>query len=449
MERHQSRISKNSLKYEGYKGEESDQIVILHPLRTSGILNQSLRRTLQYLVKHNFEVTLVSQDYNLQVLEGVKSVTIPSFSSIIFQFVKKALSLTKKVFRNKNQKTINLNTFQPVEVVVPFLNDSWLHEIGALIKSFEYSISIFLWFLFNKLTGKHRNPIIWGYERSGALVGKFVNYFFRYRLITSFQGTVLYPWLRFKGKLKTFLRLPFDYIATFIKSDLVIMTEDGTKGDEVLLMLGHSPDRILFLKNGIDEEDILPLRSIRNNLLKNERTHYEFVISYRLDPWKRVDRAIQLAAYLKKKGLVFTLKIIGNGPLESALKKLAEELEVDDRVEFLGRLDYRSTLENIATADMLWSFCDHSNLTNCIQEAIGLGVPVITLADGSTDDFIKTGFLFQVPLSSNFFEDAYVLIKDILERQFDLIPKIPTWEERVISIVDRIRKLTFEGKANK
>ncbi|MFN6992479.1 MAG: hypothetical protein ACK4MM_07160, partial [Fervidobacterium sp.] len=305
MKGRQSGISKNNSKY--------GQIIILHPSRTSGTLNQSLRRTLKYLVKYNFKITLVAQDNIFQVLDGVTIVTIPSLSSIVYKFVKKVLSLIKKVFRDKKQEAIYLNKFQPVDVSIPFLNDSWLHEIGALFKSFEYSISIFLWLLYNKLRGRFRQPIIWGYERAGAFVGAFVNYFFKHTFITSFQGTVLYPWLKSKGKLKTFFRLPFDYIATSIKSDLVIMTHDGTKGDEVLRMLGHDPNRILFLKNGIDETEILPFRSLKNNLLKSDNSSHTFVVAYRIDGWKRVERAIYLAACLKKKGMVFKLKIIGTG----------------------------------------------------------------------------------------------------------------------------------------
>lgn len=37
---------------------------------------------------------------------------------------------------------------------------------------------------------------------------------------------------------------------------------------------------------------------------------------------------------------------------------------------------------------MVWSFCDHSNLTNTVQDALAMGKLVVTLDDGSLKDYL-------------------------------------------------------------
>lgn len=56
----------------------------------------------------------------------------------------------------------------------------------------------------------------------------------------------------------------------------------------------------------------------------------------RMIDWKHPDLPVRVAKYLKDKGLTFTMNIIGGGELEQEVKKLAEELDVTDKVKFLG-----------------------------------------------------------------------------------------------------------------
>jgi len=58
----------------------------------------------------------------------------------------------------------------------------------------------------------------------------------------------------------------------------------------------------------------------------------------RLIDWKHPEVAIDIAKKLKAEGYVFTLNIIGNGPLENKIKTLIEENGLSDCVHMLGAM---------------------------------------------------------------------------------------------------------------
>ncbi|MFN3691743.1 MAG: glycosyltransferase family 4 protein [Fervidobacterium sp.] len=436
------------------------EIVVLCPTRVSGTLNQSLRRVLKYLTENGYKTTLIIQDKPSGLFDDIANstdiITVPSILGFIFAHFKRLYSLLKRFFTKKSmeEKNVSLPRF---DEVIPFSNDSVIQELMSLIKSVESVVIISLWFFYQRLRGKYKKSIIWGYERAGAIVGLVISRAFKLPLVTSFQGTILYPWLVSRGHLKTFLRFPFDYISTSIKSDLVIMTNDGTNGDRVLHILKHSIERILFLPNGIDYKDIYPFIEERKKFLaeriKNGKNEYIFVVASRLDPWKRVDRAIYVAEALKKAGIKFKLLIIGTGKVEKELMRLAKELEVSEHVNFLGRRSYNETIKLIAFSDILFSFCDHSNFTNSVQDALALGVPVLTLEDGSLDFFKGHKLLFKVPLSECFPEKTANVVKlileDMVDKNFDSEKfKLPTWEERMKRISESLDRLTQNSKSH-
>ncbi len=109
------------------------------------------------------------------------------------------------------------------------------------------------------------------------------------------------------------------------------------------------------------------------------------------------------------KGLVYLLKafklvledfpdayllIVGGGPQEKKLKRLAEQLEIVSSVRFLGfredAMDIMNTLD-VFVLPSLWE-----GMPNVILEACALGKPVVSTLVGGTKEIIKdgeTGFL--------------------------------------------------------
>lgn len=112
-----------------------------------------------------------------------------------------------------------------------------------------------------------------------------------------------------------------------------------------------------------------------------------FLIATRLEPYKRVDLAIEAANRLK-----LTLKIMGGGTDESRLRKLA-----GPTVEFLGRVSDDERTKLFAEADALLN-PQEEDFGITTVESLASGVPVIAFAVGGAAEILedgKTGILFR------------------------------------------------------
>jgi glycosyltransferase involved in cell wall biosynthesis len=104
----------------------------------------------------------------------------------------------------------------------------------------------------------------------------------------------------------------------------------------------------------------------------------------RLSPQKALDVLLRVVALLPER---VHLAIVGSGPLESQLRRVAADAGVAHRVRFLG---YRTEPQDqIAAADI---FCLTSVWEACslaAQEAMLLGVPVVTTAVGGMPELVE------------------------------------------------------------
>ncbi|MEK9181011.1 MAG: glycosyltransferase family 4 protein [Patescibacteria group bacterium] len=120
----------------------------------------------------------------------------------------------------------------------------------------------------------------------------------------------------------------------------------------------------------------------------------KFVIGYlgRLTKEKGVDVLLKTIATIDNPAV-----IAGAGPEEQALKKLAEKLDLDDRVKFLGEIsnkrDFFSQINCLVVPSV-----EAESFGLVIIEAMTAGVPVIASRIGATGEIIehkKTGLLFE------------------------------------------------------
>lgn len=70
------------------------------------------------------------------------------------------------------------------------------------------------------------------------------------------------------------------------------------------------------------------------------------------------------------------LKLIGDGPDEDNLKKLATSLGISDKVKFVGRSD--SVIRDISNAKLYVFSSDFEGMPNSVLEALSIGLPVVT-----------------------------------------------------------------------
>ena len=217
-----------------------------------------------------------------------------------------------------------------------------------------------------------------------------------------YLGTVL---KQFKGNSSAFFAMPISFFGSYkLPVPRIIITDDGTDGEKVFRTRMFYKGRILFLRNGIDER----LMTFENSNSDYSSAKYEFVTCSRLTRWKRVDRAIQFIAAIKRKSTFpLHLTIIGEGNERPILENLAKEEGVSEDVSFIGGMEYNKALQCISTHKYYIVFNDLSNLGNQIYEAICLGLVPVTIDDGSTDSILQHGKnAMKFPLSDSFADKA-------------------------------------------
>jgi glycosyltransferase involved in cell wall biosynthesis len=121
----------------------------------------------------------------------------------------------------------------------------------------------------------------------------------------------------------------------------------------------------------------------------------------RLWPQKRVKDAIWAADVLKVARDDVHLLVIGDGPHRQRLRRFRDQVEIRDKVHFLGHRDDVPRL--MPHFDALWSTSAYEGQSNAILEAMALGVPVVATDVPGTRDLVvhgQTGFLVPADLDT-------------------------------------------------
>lgn len=226
--------------------------------------------------------------------------------------------------------------------------------------------------------------ILYAYEIYAVPILKLVSLIYKKPLVTRFQGTIV----PFERNIKIRIRLWHHIIALKIKSDLVIMTNDGTDGEGVIRSLRGDGVDIEFLINGIEDDFFRESYNYHRNL---ECDQFRLVAIGRLVKWKGFDRVLSAFSLVKNKVPNAHLYIAGDGPEKYSLMKLSESLEVASDVHFLGVLNHDDLKKLISNSDAYISMYDFSNAGKTLLEVMAVGQAIIATNVGKTKEFLVDG----------------------------------------------------------
>jgi glycosyltransferase involved in cell wall biosynthesis len=152
-----------------------------------------------------------------------------------------------------------------------------------------------------------------------------------------------------------------------------------------LIDIGVPAGRIQVLRNGVDLDVFAPRDrlSARRQLGINPSGPVLASVGW-LIPRKGHDLAIQAAALLPEANLL----IVGEGPEDAALRRLAERLGVAGRVHFLGTMPQQHLPTVFNAADVLVLASSREGLPNVILEALACGTPVVATAVWGTPEVV-------------------------------------------------------------
>ncbi|MGA1863749.1 MAG: glycosyltransferase [bacterium] len=257
-----------------------------------------------------------------------------------------------------------------------------LHVIG--IESFKNPVSYYRILRFSHFLKRGGFNIVQTFFRDANIVGI---------LCARFAGIkVIISSIRSQGYWHT---NGFELFITKILNRLVthfIVNSESTKvwAREV----GHIPkEKIQVIYNGID---IKPYREVSKKTIENYRESFDINdhspaigIVANLRPVKGLDIFLMAAKLVKKEVPASRFIIVGDGEERDRLKRLSNELGLEDSVRFLGKREDVVNIVNALDIGVLSSYSE--SLSNSVIEYLAAGLPVVCTNAGGCDELVEAG----------------------------------------------------------
>ncbi|MBA2286267.1 MAG: glycosyltransferase, partial [Ktedonobacteraceae bacterium] len=125
------------------------------------------------------------------------------------------------------------------------------------------------------------------------------------------------------------------------------------------------------------------------------------------------------------------LRIVGVGPYESTLQKMARELGVAGRVEIrpVPPGDDGAMAALIRQANLVTLLSEHEAQGIAVLEALALRRPVLVANSTALQDFVDLGLARGVPLESHSEAVAEAIVKQLREPLIPPDVELPTWDD--------------------
>lgn len=254
----------------------------------------------------------------------------------------------------------------------------WKTGLAANFYSSSYSVEI------NKLITGFNPTVIHCHFGVEALMLIDNIDFKRYPIIIHFHGYDASQALNNNAYVKKLKRI-------FQFKNITPVTCNKFFADKLSKVLNISRDRFFVLNYGIDIS-FFQRKPIQKNNYKT------FIQISSLAVKKGHEYTLQaFGLFLSKTKYDCRLIIAGDGPRKSSLQKLANSLNIDDKVQFIGSITPAKAIELLSTADV---FVHHSitapngdmeGMPNAILEAMAMELPVVSTCHSGIPELVEDG----------------------------------------------------------
>jgi len=151
--------------------------------------------------------------------------------------------------------------------------------------------------------------------------------------------------------------------------------------------------KLILIENGVDEGF---LKVGGGRVRQAGRDTVRFITVGSLIPRKGIDQIIQALAQINISSQL-RLEIVGGGPEETRLRKLADDLKVSDQVYFSGPVAPEYIPGKLSEADIFILASHSEGRPNALVEAMAAGMPVIASDISGVRELVeqhRTGLLF-------------------------------------------------------
>lgn len=373
---------------------------------------------------------------DLNVWSMKKGVGAPSFYKTLELYNNKGF----QIYLYTTEKNCDISELQNIKIIsMPKLKAANIKYIYSINRTLNYFLHQFI-FLYYFLKNKHFKHVdlLYGYEIEFIPILHLLSNFFKIPYASRFQGTILYPLMNRKlWKSRYFAH----YLSIKLKSNLTIMTDDGTKGDVVIEKLRGSLDKTLFLKNGVNfkKYNIANISSSVKELV-SEMSQFKnnFISVSRLQKWKRVDRSLDVYNKYKQYNDSSRFIIVGDGEAKADLERYILNKNIQD-VIFTGGINADEVNYLLFHSNIFLSHYELSNVGNPLWEAINNKCLVITINNGDTGKIIVDNFNGIISEEKDYMDNTRKLI-NISKNEFEEIlqnasktlkENVQSWDERM------------------
>lgn len=230
-----------------------------------------------------------------------------------------------------------------------------------------------------------------------------------------------------------------DYTSTYKNADKILAGSTYTLND-LQNLFDLSDEKInLFYENGISQDFLNSVETVRNN----DKVNLLFV--GRLVPYKGADMLIQAIGKLPKEiQEQIQLTIVGDGSERQNLEAITKQLKVEHLVHFTGWIKQQETLEFYQKSDI---FCFPSVREfggAVVLEAMACGLPCIVVNNGGIGEYVteRTGFKID-PVSRDY------VTQQVANKIGIFVTDEQLRKEMSANSVERVREFEWGYKAEK
>ncbi len=226
-----------------------------------------------------------------------------------------------------------------------------------------------------------------------------------------------------------------EYLGKFGNIAYIVEWLSARMPDEIISVSAHTKkqlisqlkvkQKIYVVPNGIDLNYI--------EKVKPAKELSDLIFAGRLLSHKNVDMLLKVTADLKKKIPDIKTIIVGNGPDEKHLKKLAKQLGIEKNVSFINFLEDHSYLYSLMKSSKAFIFpSDREGFGIVALEANACNIPVITVdAKNNAAKYLiqdgKNGYV--APLNrEGLFYKTWLILQNKKKNNFNDILKPFDWE---------------------
>ncbi len=165
------------------------------------------------------------------------------------------------------------------------------------------------------------------------------------------------------------------------KADNVVVPSNYLK--KIVIMWGVKEEKIKVIYNTFTSKDV-----VESKEELRRRFGFGGIIIFsvgRLVPWKGFELLIEIMKDLPD----VKLFIAGDGPLKEKLEKKIKDLNLNDKIKLVGKLEQNDLHKKIKASDLFVLNTGYEGLSHQLLEVMAMGTPIITTNAGGNPEVIE------------------------------------------------------------